>query len=237
MSSLILAFDTSTKGCSAALFRNGEVIAHRQVAEEGFVHAEQLHLLIDSLFQQTALRFSELDAIAVGAGPGSYTGLRIGVSAAKGYAFALDRPLIALDSLEVLAQPVLLALNENQSGRSLVLSAIDARRHEVFARIQYLDGKLIMDSCHLDIEHFEWEPLTQECHTLHLVGDASEKLATYFSTRLPRLTLFRLDGFPDAKHMGVLAEQRFQQKAFEVTETFEPNYLKEVYITPPKKTI
>ena len=232
--SLILAFDTSTKGCSAALFDQEHCVAHKQIIEDGFVHAEQLHLLIESLFEHTRYDFSTIDAFAVGAGPGSYTGLRIGASAAKGYAFALEKPLIALDSLELLAESVGFQIKDLELEETLIFSAIDARRQEVYARIQSGKGQLIMPSQLLLLKDFNTQAMLSAHKTICVIGDASDKLNLFFSDYVDSYDFRFIHSFPNALHMGGLALNRFRSQDFVSTEYFEPNYLKEVHITPPK---
>ncbi len=231
---LILAFDTYTKGCSAALFNQDQCLAHTEAIEEGFVHAERLHLLVESLFEQTDLEFSSLDAIAIGAGPGSYTGLRIGISAAKGYAFALEKPLIAIDSLAIMTESIEVQLKSDHPEKTGIFSAIDARRQEVYARVQNAVGEIIMPSQALLLEEYDPHSLTRTFQTVYVVGDANEKLKIFFADAFEQHDFRFVDTFPHALHMGKMALERFRAKDFVSTEYFEPNYLKEVYITPSK---
>jgi tRNA threonylcarbamoyladenosine biosynthesis protein TsaB len=101
---LILNIETATKNCSVALAKDGQTIAIREIATQNFSHAEKLHVFIEELLEETNLKLQDLSAIAASQGPGSYTGLRIGVSAAKGLCYALSIPLIAVDTLELLAR-------------------------------------------------------------------------------------------------------------------------------------
>ncbi len=96
---LIVNIETATKNCSVALAKDGKTVALKEIAEENFSHAEKLHLFIASLFEETGYQYKDLQAVAVSQGPGSYTGLRIGVSAAKGFCYALSIPMIAVDTL------------------------------------------------------------------------------------------------------------------------------------------
>ena len=126
--SYILNLETATKNCSVSIAKNGETIICKQMAEEGYSHAEKLHVFIDAVLKESTIDFKDLDAIAVSQGPGSYTGLRIGVSAAKGLCFALDIPLIAVDTLAVLAAQV-----TKKDG--IIIPMIDARRMEVYSAV------------------------------------------------------------------------------------------------------
>src|SRR5215831_14578639 len=98
----ILNIETATKNCSVALAKDGETIACKELAEQGYSHAEKLHVFIEEIMKENGVGFQDLSAVAISQGPGSYTGLRIGVSAAKGLCFSLNMPLIAVDTLQVL---------------------------------------------------------------------------------------------------------------------------------------
>src|SRR5690554_4655288 len=124
----ILNIETSTKNCSVALAKNGNTVIIKEIAEQNFSHSEKLHLFIDEVLKQAGIPYKELAAVALSKGPGSYTGLRIGASTAKGLCFALDIPLIALDSLTALARQV-------TSKDGLIVPMIDARRMEVYTAI------------------------------------------------------------------------------------------------------
>ena len=124
----ILNIETATKNCSVALAKEGKTILCKEIAEEGYSHAERLHVFIEEVIEEAGITFKDLAAIAVSQGPGSYTGLRIGVSAAKGLCYALDIPLIAVDTLKTLASQVKIS-----SG--LIIPMIDARRMEVYSAI------------------------------------------------------------------------------------------------------
>ncbi len=122
---IILNLETATKNCSVTIAKEGKTIACKEIAEQNFSHAEKLHVFIEELLAENNLKFSDLNAIAVSQGPGSYTGLRIGVSSAKGFCYALNIPLIAIDTLQLLAKQI-------QIKEGVIVSMIDARRMEVF---------------------------------------------------------------------------------------------------------
>ena len=124
----ILNLETATKNCSVSISQNGKTILCKEMAEAGYSHAERLHVFIEECLKESNLTFKDLSAIAVSKGPGSYTGLRIGVSAAKGLCFALDLPLIAVDTLQVLASKLTIS-------EGVIIPMIDARRMEVYSAI------------------------------------------------------------------------------------------------------
>ncbi|MBQ2365237.1 MAG: tRNA (adenosine(37)-N6)-threonylcarbamoyltransferase complex dimerization subunit type 1 TsaB, partial [Alistipes sp.] len=138
---LILSIETGTDICSVALANNGELMALRE-SDEGRDHAKKVAVFVDELLRETGVQPSDLDAIAVGKGPGSYTGLRIGVSFAKGLCYALDIPLIAIGSLDALAEVAredfdagIVDLEDEQWGSAMLCPMVDARRMEVYAAV------------------------------------------------------------------------------------------------------
>ena len=126
---IILNIETATKNCSVSISSNGEILSLKELNEGKFSHAEKLHSFILEVIQDAGLKMRDLDAISISKGPGSYTGLRIGVSAAKGLCYALDKPLISVPTLEIMALQVPLGKNE------LVIPVLDARRMEVYSGV------------------------------------------------------------------------------------------------------
>lgn len=127
--SLILNIETSTKTCSIAIGDNGKLLASKEIRSDQFVHGEKLHLLIKDLFDEQKVRFKQISAIAISAGPGSFTGLRIGVASAKGLAYALNIPLISILTTDLM----MACYNcENITENAIIFPMIDARREEVF---------------------------------------------------------------------------------------------------------
>lgn len=211
----ILNLETATKNCSVALAKDGKVIAYKEIAEQGYSHAEKLHVFIEAILKKENLSFKDLEAVAVSQGPGSYTGLRIGVSAAKGLCLALSIPLIAVDTLQVLAAQVNI-----ESGS--IVPMIDARRMEVYSAIFDKNGQKIRDT--------KAEILTEESFQeiqgpVYFVGDCSEKAKTV----LKKENFIFLENvvYPSAKEMTLFSNQSFKQQKFENVAYFEPFYLKE----------
>ena len=219
--SLILSLDTSTQNCSVALHENGQLITQELVDEEGS-HSKSLTLLIEKVMKTAGRALAELSAVAVSNGPGSYTGLRIGLATAKGICFALDKPLICLPTLQVLASAV-----DAPSG-SLLLPMLDARRMEVYAAVYSSSLK--------EVSPQEAHILNQESYQSHanvvVFGNGSAKWQE--SCTHPSITF--LDGplLPEAQFMGKLAHEAFLNQTFENLVTKEPDYLKEYMGTKPK---
>jgi tRNA threonylcarbamoyladenosine biosynthesis protein TsaB len=214
----ILNIETATKNCSVSLAKDGQTILCKEIAEIGYSHAEKLHVFIEEILKETKVNIQELNAIAVSKGPGSYTGLRIGVSTAKGLCYALEIPLISLDTLQVLAKQVSV-----ENGK--IVSMIDARRMEVYSAI--------FDKNHQKIKEVQAEILTEESYadsneTLYFIGDCQEKCQTVLTKNnfkfLPKIV------FPSANEMSQLSFEKFNKNDFEDVAYFEPFYLKDFLI-------
>ncbi|WP_430613997.1 tRNA (adenosine(37)-N6)-threonylcarbamoyltransferase complex dimerization subunit type 1 TsaB [Flavobacterium sp. JP2137] len=220
----ILSVETATKNCSVALSGNGELLWSKEVAEAQFSHAEKLHLFIAEIMAEAQLNLSDLNAVAVSMGPGSYTGLRIGVSAVKGLCYALGLPLIAINTLSVLAQQLHIA-------DGLIIPMIDARRMEVFTAVFTADYRCIEETKSLVVTEGAWAHLDgQKCH---LIGDGALKCREVLQG--DSFVFYEEILFPSAKDMGMLAWEKYQSKAFEDVAYFEPFYLKDFLLLTKEK--
>lgn len=225
--STILQLETATTVCSAAISRNGQTIALKEEMAPN-IHAGSLTLFIQEAMRQAGLKFEDLDAIAVSKGPGSYTGLRIGVSTAKGLCYALEKPLIAVDTLQMMAAGFL-SVQEAYAGK--ICAMIDARRMEVFtavfdAQLNYLEpvnAKIIDAQSYADL--LAGGPVS-------FIGDGAAKCEAVLKQQH---ATFVPDNFNSAAHMSKLAFQAYEQKRFEDVAYFEPFYLKDFVLTTPKK--
>lgn len=219
----ILAIETATKNCSVALSKDGVTLLCKEIAEEGYSHAERLHVFIEQLLSELELSYKDLSAIAVSQGPGSYTGLRIGVSAAKGLCFALDIPLIAIDTMASLASQV-----NVQDG--FIVPMIDARRMEVYSAI--------FNSKHQEIREIRAEILSPESFSdssekIYFIGDCAEKSKTVLNQN----NHIYIDTivYPSAKDMSALSYEKFIKNDTVDVAYFEPYYLKDFVGTVSKK--
>ncbi len=221
---LILNLETSTKNCSVSLSNNGKTIICKELSDAGFSHAEKLHLFIEEVLLESKLTFKDLSAIAVSKGPGSYTGLRIGVSAAKGLCFALDIPLISVDTLQVLASQA-----EVENG--IIIPMIDARRMEVYSAIFNKNQTKIRE---VQAQILDENSFSEIDETIYFVGDCNEKAKTV----LTKDNFVFLDDkiYPSANEMSKLSFKKFENNDFEDVAYFEPFYLKDFLITTSKKT-
>ena len=225
----ILQIETATQVCSVALAVNGTTIAFKELAALN-IHASNLTLFIEEVMHKGQLSYQDLDAIAVSKGPGSYTGLRIGVSTAKGLCFALDKPLIAIDTLKMMANGF---LRTQQSYSGLVCPMIDARRMEVFTAVYnaQLDEVNPVQAKIVDKESFEKELAT---NLMTFIGDGAAKCA---DTLIHLNAKFDSQNYNSALNMNSLALAAFNEKSFEDVAYFEPFYLKDFVLTSPKAKV
>ena len=180
--------------------------------------------------EEAKIDYPQLDAVAVSQGPGSYTGLRIGVSTAKGICYAADLPLMAIDTLEAMAYGMKEKLASQIGPDDLLVPMIDARRMEVYASIFDADLNKINDTAALVIDEHSFEDLRKD-HRLWLFGDGAPKLSKLFENQ-PNINI--IDGFkPSAAYMKVLAERALQQQRFVDVAYFEPFYLKDFIAGKP----
>lgn len=218
----ILNIETATKNCSVALAKSGKVLLCKEMAEVGYSHAEKLHVFIEQVVHESGISIKDLTAIAVSQGPGSYTGLRIGVSAAKGLCFALDIPLIAIDTLAVLA-------GQANVSDGLIVPVMDARRMEVYSAVFDSKNQKIRDVAAEIITEDSFSDLSGK---VYFVGDCLEKCKTV----LKKDHFIFLDAitYPSAKEMAALSFEKFQKADCVDVAYFEPYYLKDFMIATKK---
>ncbi|WP_026951756.1 tRNA (adenosine(37)-N6)-threonylcarbamoyltransferase complex dimerization subunit type 1 TsaB [Algoriphagus mannitolivorans] len=221
---LILSIETSTAICSIAVHSKGELLSLAELNESG-AHAEKIMGLIEVALEKAGIQMKDLDAIAVSEGPGSYTGLRIGVSTAKGLAFGLDKPLIGINTLQAMATAI------GSTPAKYIIPVLDARRMEVYYQV--------FDQQHQPVSKLDFEILEENSFENYLtkgkvvfLGDAVDKIRQVIA--VPQLEI--RDGINfSALHMGELAFGKFKNKEFEDIAYFVPNYLKEFKALHSKK--
>jgi len=219
----ILHLETATKVCSVALSLNGQIKQLKEIQEAGFSHGENITLLIEDALKSEGISVNQLSAVSIASGPGSYTGLRIGVSTAKGFCYALSIPLIAVDALISIQQNAI----EKYPNKNII-PMIDARRMEVFSAVYNSKGEIIkpISADVLDENSYaEFEPFVA-------CGDGAEKLTDLWKGRK---IIFAPDILSSAKGQVNLAYQKFEQKAFEDVAYFEPFYLKDFVMNVKSK--
>lgn len=221
---LIINIETATKNCSVSLAKNGKVIVLKELNNGNYSHAEVLHPFIEAVLDEAEINLKEIDAIAVSKGPGSYTGLRIGVSAAKGLCFAFNKPLISIETLRSLAHVV-----TPESG--VIVPMLDARRMEVYAavyntefeEIREIKAEIITENSFLDF---------LKAGNVYFLGDGANKCKDIITHKN---AVFIDDKFPSAKEMAQLSYIKLKKNDIEDVAYFEPFYLKDFVVIPEKK--
>ncbi len=213
---LVLNIETATTNCSVSLSKDGETLILKEDMSSGYSHAETLHLFIDEIFKSRNIKPSEIDAVSVSKGPGSYTGLRIGVSSAKGLCFSLNKPLIATDTLESLAHQV-----TTEDG--FIVPMLDARRMEVYSAI-YNSKLELMREIKAEILTEESYSALLKTHKVYFIGSGVEK--TKGLIQHPN-AIFIEGKLPSANEMALLSELKYKKSDTEDVAYFEPYYLKD----------
>ena len=219
---MILHLETATKICSVALSKNGELFDFIETSSDQFVHGEALTLMIDQLLKRNSIDIESLLAISFSLGPGSYTGLRIGLATAKGLSFGLGIPFIGVSSLESLV-----SLARAKHPDATIAAAFDARRDEVFLRIQQQNRVLLMDQPLVITEDFD-----SPSDTLVWVGDANVKLKEMLGSNPQHA--FDDEIQPSAIGQIAIAFHRFSIGDFDDIDQIKPNYTKAFYSASTK---
>lgn len=220
---LVLNIETATTNCSVSLSKDGETLILKEDKDSGYSHAEKLHVYISELFKEANINPKDIDAVAVSKGPGSYTGLRIGVSAAKGLCFALDKPLLAVSTLEILAHQV-------KINQGYIVPMLDARRLEVYAAV--------FDAKFEQYRGIKAEILSKETYStlfkenkVYFIGSGVEKTKTLVTHSN---AIFIEGQLPSANEMAQLSERKYKKSDIEDVAYFEPFYLKDFIAIKPK---
>lgn len=226
----ILQIETATPVCSVAIAVNGKTVALVEESAQN-IHAAKLTLFIEEVMQKSGLKYTDLDAVAVSKGPGSYTGLRIGVSTAKGLCFALDKPLIGVNTLQMMANGYVM---QNPTYKGLICAMIDARRMEVFTAIYDYNLNEVETTNAKIVDETSFNSIL-ETSQVTFIGDGAEKCSSVLNHQN---THFSSHNFNSAGNMSALALQAYRHQVFEDVAYFEPFYLKDfVFTTPKSKSI
>jgi tRNA threonylcarbamoyladenosine biosynthesis protein TsaB len=219
----ILNIETSTTNCSVSLSFEGETLVLKEDYDKNYSHAERLHVYIDEVLKQAHIKSSQLDAIAVSKGPGSYTGLRIGVSTAKGLCFALGKPLIAISTLEALAHQV-------KTKEGVIIPMLDARRLEVYSAV--------FDSSYNRLRETQAQVLNEDSFKSYLkegkvtfIGNGVAKTKELISHKN---AVFIEGKLPSANQMSLLSFNKYKKSDIEDVAYFEPYYLKDFVALKPQ---
>ena len=223
---VILNIETSTKNCSVCIAEKGKILAIKELNDANYSHAEKLHPFIVDVLKEANLKISDLDAVAVSKGPGSYTGLRIGVSAAKGLCFSIGKPLISIETLTSLSHSI-------SVDKGFIVPMLDARRMEVYAAV--------FDSNHQSVRKIKAEIIDEnsfyeylEKGNVYFLGDGAQKCKNLITHKN---AIFMDDKFPSTKQMSKLSYNKYQKNDLEDVAYFEPFYLKDFVAGLEKKKI
>ncbi|MBO5875920.1 MAG: tRNA (adenosine(37)-N6)-threonylcarbamoyltransferase complex dimerization subunit type 1 TsaB [Alistipes sp.] len=230
----ILCIETGTDICSVGIARDGEIVSMLE-SDEGRDHARKVGVFVDELLHSTGITPNEIDAVAVGKGPGSYTGLRIGVSFAKGLCYGLQKPLIAIGSLDAL---VAVAREEHKAGivtiedwdKACLCPMVDARRMEVYAQIFDSEGNALTEVAAEVVTEESFAKWRNEGKFV-IFGNGAAKCAEALSDA----TLINIT--PSVRGIAPLAQRAFDEGNFEDIAYFEPFYLKDFVVTTSKKKL
>lgn len=221
MTAPILLIDTATTACRVGLMQGDALLAQKQ-KDGHYEHAEQLNVLIAALMQEQNLNFRDLTAVAITGGPGSYTGLRIGASVAKGICYGASLQLIALNTLEVMVQGYLLA-NPGLSDSALLVPMLDARRMEVFTMVQNSRQRIHLIPQALVLQENSFQPFHGS--ELHFFGDGAEKFKSLFPLQAKFSSALQLS----CEAMLPLVKKRILLGQFESVAYYNPDYHKDFY--------
>lgn len=227
---LILSLDTSTTVCSVALHHQGTLLGCYELFTERTSSA-MLTTLLSDVVRQAGYELKQIDAIAVARGPGSYTGLRIGISTAKGLCFALDKPLLAINTLAAMTEQIRAYFPAD----TLLCPMLDARRMEVYCALYDTDGhEMQATSAQIINENSFGEWL--ERGPVVFFGDGAAKCQTLLGKQ-PNAIFPNANVMPSARTVGQLARSAFSAGWFEDVASFEPFYLKDFMTTQPRKAV
>ena len=224
--SYLLHLETATTNCSVALSQNGNLLHCIENNEADFRHSDHLHLFIEQLLNKAQIEAKQLSAVAVSMGPGSYTGLRIGISSAKGLCYANDLPLIAVNSLEVLAAAY------SPQDDDILISMFDARRMEVYALVLNAQKEVLQATEAVIVTPDSFQEF-QSQGRLVLFGNGATKCKDVIP--LTNALFVEELQFPSARNMVALATAKFEANSIEDVAYFEPFYLKDFYTNMPKR--
>lgn len=208
---IILNIETSTKNCSISLAKNGLPFLVVEENSEYYSHAEKIHCFISSAIEASLFKVSELNAISVSKGPGSFTGLKIGLAVAKGLCYGLNIPLLSIDSLSIMIEGIHIE-------KGLIIPMIDARFKEVYVSIYNENKTRLTPIQAINITYNSFQEYAQ--HKIFLLGNVAKKAKNIIKTQVD----FYSEIYPSSQKMAFLSEKNYKNKIYENMETFEPLY-------------
>lgn len=220
----IVNIETATKNCSVSIAKEGVILAMQELNDGNYSHAEKLHPFIQQVANEANISLKDIDAVAVSKGPGSYTGLRIGVSAAKGLCFAFDKPLISIETLHSLAHKIIIK-------DGVIVPMLDARRMEVYAAVYDAKYSQVREIRAEIIDENSFKEYLEK-GKVYFLGDGAEKCKEVITHEN---AVFIDAEFPSAKEMANLSFDKYKKNDIEDVAYFEPFYLKDFVVTLEKK--
>jgi len=218
---LSLCIDTSSENCSVAIFDNSKLISVKEKKFDKPSHSEKINVFVDILLKEKQISFSDFDFFAISKGPGSFTGLRIGVATIKAFCFANKRPLVSISSMKIISEQVIRTYNDFD----LYCPLVDARGNEIYFSQFDKKNNIITDTCLVSVEQIK--SIINKKQKYIFFGDAAEKIRNIVSHKKNK---FLKEIYPSASDMGAIAYQKFKNKNFEILENFEPYYLKDFIV-------
>lgn len=209
----LLCLETASKNCSISIFENDKCISLVEESSDNYIHAEKLNYFVKWALETINIDFKDLSGVVISEGPGSYTGLRIGLASAKAFCFSLDIPLISVDTLQSLARTA-------KDKSPIIIPAIDARRNEIYCSVMDKDFKIIEPTQALVLNLDFFEPFRNE--EILILGDGAKKTKDF----LPNFHIKIQENLPTAETLGILGFEKFKNNEFEDVAYFEPFYLK-----------
>ncbi|MFA6924989.1 MAG: tRNA (adenosine(37)-N6)-threonylcarbamoyltransferase complex dimerization subunit type 1 TsaB [Bacteroidales bacterium] len=224
---LILNIETATNICSVALSEKENIISFRETSIENS-HSSLLTVFIEEIFKEAKLKLSDIDAVSISKGPGSFTGLRIGVSTAKGLCYALEKPLLSVNTLKAMTFGI---IKNNKDKNALYCPMLDARRMEVYTALFNSNLEEVEPTNAKIIDEKSFSDILLKTKILFFGSGANKCKDFYKDTKN---AVFIHDFNASAKYMAGLSYQKFLKKEFENVAYFEPYYLKDFFATTPK---
>tara|TARA_Y100001936_G_C16033527_1_gene647096 strand:+ start:331 stop:1026 length:696 start_codon:yes stop_codon:yes gene_type:complete len=225
MTNKFLCIDTTSEYCSVSLFEDNNLIEFQNSIIERS-HSKLLILIIDEILKKSKTKISEIDAFSISKGPGSYTGLRIGLSSVKGFCFGLNKPLISINTLKVLSKSALSLINNKNS---ILCPMVDARRMEVFTKLYDCQLNSLSDDKSLVLDENSFDLYNDK--EIYFFGNGSDKFEKIVKRK--NFTFIK-DIMPDSRFMGDITFEKYNLNEFEDISTFEPNYIKDFYLIKKK---